>query len=78
MRALAFLVFGLTSLLASGCIFDPNSRFNVNRGDAHDEYDVAGQIGRGGDDIEKAPDPMGKWLYSPRYREINRNLGVED
>ena len=78
MRYLACLVLGLASLLASGCILDPNSRLNVNRGDYHDEYDIAGKEGRAGSEGEKQIDPMGQWLYSPEARAINRNLGVSD
>jgi hypothetical protein len=78
MRTIAFLLLGLTSLFASGCLMDPNSRFNVNRGEYHDEYDMAGKEGRGDQGIEKAPDRMGSWLYSPKARAISRNLGEED
>jgi hypothetical protein len=78
MRTTAILLLGLTSLFASGCLMDPNSRFNVNRGEHHDEYDLASKEGRGGDAIEKEPDGLGKWLYSPKARAIDRHLGVED
>jgi len=76
MRQIAFVLLGVSTLLASGCILDPNSRFNVNRGEYHDEYDIAGKEGRAGSDSEKDVDPVGQWLYSPEARAINRNLGV--
>ena len=78
MRHSAFALLCLSSWLCSGCIMDPNSRFNVNRGEFHDENDLVGKEGRGGTDPEKQVDPLGQWLYSPEYRAINRNLGVAD
>ena len=69
----------LLSPLVSGCtMFNPNSKWNVNRGDYHDESDLVGREGRGDQSIERAPDGMGSWLYSPKARAIQRNLGVED
>ena len=76
MRPILFLVLATSSLLASGCIMDPNSRFNVNRGEYHDESDMVGKVGRGDTPAEKDVDPLGQWLYSPEARAINRNLGV--
>jgi hypothetical protein len=76
MRAILFLVLAASSLFASGCILDPNSRFNVNRGEHHDENDMVGKVGRGDTAAEKDVDPLGQWLYSPEHRAINRNLGV--
>ena len=76
MRPIAFLMLAASSLFASGCILDPNSRFNVNRGEYHDENDMVGKVGRGDTAAEKEVDPMGRWLYSPEAQAINRNLGV--
>ena len=78
MRQSTFFLLCLSSLVCSGCILDPNSRLNVNRGEYHDESDLVGKEGRGNTAAEKEVDPMGKWLYSPEYRAINRNLGVAD
>jgi hypothetical protein len=78
MRQIAFIWLSLLSSLASGCVLDPNSGFNVNRGEYHDEYDVASKEGRSDQAVEKAPDGMGSWLYSPKARAIARNLGAED
>jgi hypothetical protein len=75
---MVFFVF-LAVPLASGCkLFDPNSKFNVNRGELHDENDLPGKIGRGDQEVEKSPDGLGKWLYSPKARQISHNLGTED
>ncbi len=78
MRQLVFLMLGLSSLFASGCLLDPNSRFNVNRGEYHDEYDIASKEGRAGEEVEKEPDRLGRWLYSPKAQAIDRHLGVQD
>jgi hypothetical protein len=76
MRPIVCLLLAVLSLFVSGCLLDPNSRFNVNRGEHHDENDMVGKVGRGDTAGEKDVDPMGQWLYSPEARAINRNLGV--
>ena len=76
MRQSALALLCLSSLLCSGCILDPNSRLNVNRGDYHDENEAIGKEARSGTEPEKQVDPMGQWLYSPEYRSIMRNLGA--
>ena len=78
MRLIALTLLCLFSLLASGCMFDPNSRFNPNRGEFHDDSDLVGKEGRGDQDVERAPDKLGSIMYSPKARAITRNLGVED
>ena len=79
MRLIALLLLSLLIPLSSGCKpLDPNSKWNVNRGEYHDEYDIAGKEGRYGGEMEKEPDGLGKWLYSPKARAIDRHLGVED
>ena len=81
MRHYPFIVLCLSSLLSSGCAglgLDPNSRFNPNRGEYHDESDIVAREGRGDQPKETAPDNMGSWLYSPKARSIFRNLGTED
>lgn len=77
MRSAAVMLVCLVPAVLCGCL-SPDSRFNVNRGEMHDEGDSVGREGRGDQPMEKAPDGMGSWLYSPKYREINRSLGVED
>ena len=76
----ALLLLGLASLFLSGCaMFSPNNKLNVNRGDYHDEWEGGGVERRAsteGMDHEDA-DGLDKWLYSPKYRAINRNLGVD-
>jgi len=79
MRLTALLSLCLASLLVSGCkVFDPDSKYNVNRGELHDENDLPGKIGRGDQEVDRAPDGLGKWLYSPKARQISHNLGAED
>ncbi len=70
------LVLLCLSLISSGCLFDPNSRFNVNRGVAHDEYDQVAKEARGNTESEKETDKLGDWLYSPEAKQINAHLGV--
>ena len=75
----AFFPMLCLSLLAAGCsMFSPNSRLNVNRGEYHDEADMVAKEGRAGQTMERAPDGLGQWLYDPKTRAINRNLGIED
>jgi hypothetical protein len=79
MRFVFLVILVLMMPMAAGCaVFNPNSRWNVNRGEYHDDADLVGREGRGDQAVEKAPDGMGSWLYSPKARAINRNLGVED
>jgi len=79
MRLAPLALLCLAAPLFSGCkMFDPESRLNPNRGEYHDEGDLVGKEGRGDQSIEPAPDKLGSWLYSPKARAINRNLGVED
>jgi hypothetical protein len=79
-RKTALLLLGMSSFFICGCsMFSPNSKLNVNRGDYHDEWEAGGVERRAsteGMDHEDA-DGLDKWLYSPRYRAINRNLGVD-
>ena len=79
MRYLLLFPALLALLLVAGCkMFDPDSKFNVNRGELHDENDLPGKVGRSDQEIERAPDKLGSWLYSPKARQISRNLGTED
>ena len=79
MRPILLAVLCLSSLLFSGCsLLDKNSWLNPNRGEFHDEGDAVSKAGRSDVPIEKAPDAMGNWLYSPQYRAIARNVGAED
>jgi hypothetical protein len=80
LRDTVFMLLGLSLLVNSGCTFlNPNNKLNVNRGDYHDEWEAGGVERRAsteGMDHEDA-DGLDKWLYSPKYRAINRNLGVD-
>ncbi len=79
MPATVLMLLGL-SFLSTGCsFFNPNSKLNVNRGDYHDEWEGAGTERRAGtSDMEhEDSDGLDKWLYSPQYRAINRNLGID-
>jgi hypothetical protein len=80
LRNTALLLLGLSSLFNSGCaLLNPNSKLIVNRGDYHDEWEGGGVERRAsteGMDHEDA-DGLDKWWYSPKYRAINRNLGVD-
>jgi hypothetical protein len=78
MRQSAFALLYLSSLFASGCILDPNSKLNVNRGEYHDEYDAVAKEGRGNTTSEEEVDPLGRWMYSPEAQSINRHLGVSN
>jgi hypothetical protein len=79
MRPIALVLLCLTSTFLCGCsAFNPDSKWNVNRGEYHDESDLVGKVGRGDQQLEKPPDSMGNWMYSPKARAIQRNLGVED
>ena len=79
MRPITLALICLTSMLHCGCAaFNPDSKWNVNRGEYHDESDLVGKVGRGDQQLEKPPDGMGSWLYSPKARAIQHNLGVED
>ena len=79
MRIFALLVLGSSILSSVGCtMLDPNNRFNVNRGEINDEYSVVRKEGRGTEVPEKENnDGLDNWLYSPTYRAINKNLGVD-
>ena len=80
LRNTALMLLGLSSLFQTGCsMINPNNVLNVNRGEHHDEYESAGverRAANSGMDHEDA-DGMDQWLYSPTYRAINRNLGVD-
>jgi hypothetical protein len=76
MRRLILMLLCLSSLISSGCLFDPNSRFNINRGTAHDEYDQVAKEARGNTESEKETDKLGDWMYSPEAKQINAHLGV--
>jgi hypothetical protein len=80
LRNTALVILGLSSLFNSGCsMFSPNSKLNVNRGEYNDEWGAGGVERRAsteGMEHEDA-DGLDKWLYSPKYRAINRNLGVD-
>ncbi len=79
MRLIALLLLSLPALLFCGCKpLDPNSKWNVNRGEYHDEYDIASKEGRAGEEVEKEPDRLGRWLYSPKAQAIDRHLGIQD
>lgn len=81
LRNTAFMLLGLSSLMSdSGCsMFNPNSRLNVNRGDYHDEWEAGGVERRASNDGMEHEDAEGldNWLHSPKYRAINRNLGLD-
>jgi hypothetical protein len=74
------LLLGLSSLFHSGCaMLNPNSPLNVNRGEYHDEWEAGGverRASTSGMEHEDA-DGLDKWWYSPKYRAINRNLGLD-
>ncbi len=58
-------------------MMDPNSPLNVNRGTYSDEYMVR-KDARASDEMEHEDvDGLDKWLYSPKYRAINKDLGVD-
>jgi hypothetical protein len=80
MRPAVLMLLGLSSLFSSGCaLLNPNSKLNVNRGEYNDEWNSAGierQASSSGMDHEDT-DGIDKWWYSPKYRAINRNLGVD-
>lgn len=79
MRQTALLAWCALTLLSAGCsMIDPNSRMNVNRGAFNDDYSVVRKEGRSGEQMDhEDTDGMDKWLYSPKARAINRNLGVD-
>jgi hypothetical protein len=64
--------------LSSGCsTLDSNSRWNVNRGDYNDEFMVRKEA-RGTEALDHEDvDGLDKWLHSPKYRAINKDLGVD-
>lgn len=77
MRRFPVPVWFLLTLASSGCILDPNSRLNVNRGSYTDEYLIQKEA-RGTSDLEhEDADGLDQWLYSPKYRAINRDLGID-
>ncbi len=43
----------------------------------HDEWQTAGQEGRGGMTRQKETDKLTPWLESPEARSINKNLGFD-
>ena len=80
MRRIPLLLLCLASPVVSGCAMfgiTPDSKLNVNRGEYHDEFTI-GREARGTEQLEQEPDGMGKWLYSPKARAIDRDLGVEN
>ena len=80
LRNTALLILGLSSLFDSGCsLLNPNSKLNVNRGDYHDEWEAGGVERRASTEGMEHEDTDGidRWWYSPKYRAINRNLGID-
>ena len=80
LRHAVVMLLGLSSVFHCGCsMINPNSKLNVNRGEHHDEWEAAGVERRASTDGMEHEDTDGldKWLYSPTYRAINRNLGVD-
>lgn len=58
-------------------MMDPNSRFNVNRGNYTDEYMVHKEA-RSTEALEHEDvEGIDKWMLSPKARAINRDLGVD-
>lgn len=80
MRPAVLVLLGLSSLLSTGCsLLNPNSKLNVNRGEYNDEWSAAGaerQNASSGMDHEDA-EGINKWWHSPKYRAIERSLGVD-
>lgn len=78
MRRSFLAVWLLLPVLCAGCgSLDPNSRFNVNRGSYSDEYLVRKEA-RGASQLEHEDvDGLDGWLYSPKARAINRDLGID-
>jgi hypothetical protein len=56
---------------------DPNSKWNVNRGEYHDEWNQVGSERNSDQEPEKEPDGLGKWLYSPKARAIFKSTGSD-
>jgi hypothetical protein len=76
-RHIAFSMF-LTSVVCSGCMsLSPDSKWNVNRGEYHDEWNMAGAERNADQEPEKEPDGLGKWLYSPKARAIFKSTGSD-
>jgi len=79
-RPAVLMLLGLSSLLSTGCsLLNPNSKLNVNRGEYNDEWGAGGVERRASTDGMEHEDADGldKWLYSPKYRAIMANLGVD-
>jgi hypothetical protein len=58
-------------------MMDPNSRFNVNRGNYTDEFMVRKEA-RSTEALEHEDmEGADNWLLSPKARAINRDLGVD-
>jgi len=73
------IILGLSSMFQCGCsMINPNSKINVNRGDYHDEWDAGGVERRATDGMEhEDAEGLDNWIHSPKYRAINRNLGLD-
>jgi hypothetical protein len=56
---------------------NPNSKWNVNRGEYRDEWDTVGVERNAAEEPEKEPDGLGKWLYSPKARAIFKSTGSD-
>jgi len=77
MRPSLRVLLCLSPLFLVGCMLDPNSKLNVNRGNYNDEF-LIGDEARPGEQREKDyEDGLDSWLHSPKYRAINRDLGCE-
>jgi hypothetical protein len=78
MRHAALCLLCLSAALFSGCrMLDPNSKWNPNRGDYRDEFDIQ-QEARGGEAMDHEDlDGADRWILSPKARAINRNLGID-
>lgn len=78
MRRISLPVWCLLTLACSGCgTLDPNNRFNVNRGNYSDEYMINKEARSGTQVDHEDVDGLDNWLYSPKHRAINRDLGVD-
>ncbi|MBS0262969.1 MAG: hypothetical protein JSS02_13575 [Planctomycetes bacterium] len=77
MRPSAVFVWCLLALLSGCSMMNPNSRFNVNQGNYSDEYMIHKEA-RGTEALDhEDADGLDNWLYSPKHRAINRDLGVD-
>ncbi|MBI3863822.1 MAG: hypothetical protein HY290_18185 [Planctomycetia bacterium] len=77
MRRSLLCISSLLTLACAGCMLDPNSWVNVNRGNFADQDGVRREARSTSRLDHEDVDGLDRWLYSPKARAIQNDLGVD-